>query len=45
MKKIMLALVVVGNMLLANVGIVKTITGTVEVKRAKKVLLLKKGST
>jgi len=41
----MLTLLLVGNLLLANVGIVKTIKGTVEVKRAKKVLLLKKGSS
>jgi len=45
MKKIMLLLVILGNVVFANVGIVKTIKGTVEVKRAKKVLLLKKGSS
>jgi len=44
MKKVMLVLVLVSNLLLANIGIVKIIKGTVEVKRAKKVLLLKKGS-
>jgi len=41
----MLMWMVVGNLLLADVGIVKTLTGTVEVKRAKKTILLKKGST
>jgi len=44
MKKIILVLLVISNVLFANVGIVKTITGEVEVKRAKKVLLLAKGS-
>lgn len=44
MGKIMLVLILVSNLLLASVGIVKKITGTVEVKRAKKVFLLKKGS-
>ena len=33
------------NLLLAGVGIVKKITGTVEVKRAKKIIVLKKGSS
>ena len=45
MKRVMLMWMVVGNLLLADVGIVKTLTGTVEVKRAKKTILLKKGST
>jgi len=45
MKKTILVLLVVGNLLFANVGIVKTITGEVEVKRDKKTLLLKKGSS
>lgn len=44
MGKIMLGLILVSNLLLASVGIVKKITGTVEVKRAKKVIILKKGS-
>ena len=44
MGKIMLVLMLVSNLLLASVGIVKKITGTVEVKRAKQVMLLKKGS-
>jgi len=45
MKKIMLTLLVIGNLLSAHVGIVKRLTGEVEVKRNKKVLLLKKGSS
>lgn len=45
MKRVMFAIVVIGNVLFADVGIVKTLTGTVEVKRAKKTILLKKGST
>jgi hypothetical protein len=44
MGKIMLVLILVSNLLLASVGIVKKVTGTVEVKRAKKVFLLKQGS-
>ena len=44
MGKIMLVLILVSNLLLASVGIVKKITGTVEVKRGKSVMLLKKGS-
>jgi len=44
MGKIMLVLILVSNLLFASVGIVKKITGTVKVKRAKKVMLLKKGS-
>jgi len=44
MKKVMLLLIMVSNFLLASVGIVKTINGTVEVQRAKKVIVLKKGS-
>jgi len=41
----MLTLLVIGNLLSAHVGIVKRLTGEVEVKRNKKVLLLKKGSS
>jgi hypothetical protein len=44
MGKIMLVLILISNLLLASVGIVKKITGTVEVKRDKKVLTLKKGN-
>jgi hypothetical protein len=45
MKRVVLAMVLMGNVLLADVGMVKTLTGTVEVKRAKKTIALKKGST
>ena len=44
MGKMMLVLILLSNLLLASVGIVKKITGTVEVKRGKSVMLLKKGS-
>lgn len=44
MKKIMLVLIFTSGLLLANVAIVKKITGTVEVKRDKSTILLKKGS-
>ncbi|CAA6816069.1 MAG: Unknown protein [uncultured Sulfurovum sp.] len=44
MKKILLWLAM-GNLLFASVGIVKTTTGTVEVKRDKKVIFLKQGSS
>ena len=44
MKKVILLLIMISNLLLASVGIVKTIDGTVEVQRAKKVIALKKGS-
>jgi len=44
MGKIVLLMLIVSNLVLGNVGIVKKITGTVEVKRLKKVLILKKGS-
>jgi len=43
--RIIMLLVVMANLLFANVGTVKNITGKVEVKRAKKVHLLKKGSS
>jgi len=45
MKRVMLAWMIVSSLLFADVGIVKTITGTVEVKRAKKMITLQKGST
>jgi len=45
MKRVVLAMMVMGSLLFADVGIVKTLTGTVEVKRAKKTIVLKKGST
>lgn len=44
MKKVLLWLAM-GNLLFASVGIVKTTTGTVEVKRDKKVIFLKQGSS
>lgn len=44
MKKIILVAIVISNLLLGSVGIVKTVTGTVEAKRAKKIIVLKKGS-
>jgi hypothetical protein len=44
MGKIVLLLVMVSSLLFSSVGIVKKITGKVEVKRAKKLMLLKKGS-
>jgi hypothetical protein len=44
MGKIMLMLILLSNLLLASVGIVKKIMGTVEVKRGKSIMLLKKGS-
>lgn len=43
MKKVLL-LVVMGSFLFANVGFVKKVIGEVEVKRAKKTIVLKKGS-
>lgn len=45
MGKIILLIMMFSNLLLAGVGIVKNITGTVEVKRAKKIIVLKKGSS
>jgi len=45
MKRVVLAMVVMGSLLFADVGMVKTLTGTVEVKRDKKTITLKKGST
>jgi len=44
MKKVVLVWIIISNLLFANIGIVKTIRGRVEVKRAKKVFSLKKGS-
>jgi len=41
----MLIWILISNLVFADIGIVKTLTGTVEVKRAKKVIILKKGST
>ncbi|CAA6827315.1 MAG: Unknown protein [uncultured Sulfurovum sp.] len=43
MKQI-IVMIVMSNLLLANVGIVKNIIGKVELQRAQKVLLLHKGS-
>lgn len=42
--KVLLLMILVGELLFANVGIVKKISGIVEVKRAKKIIFLKKGS-
>jgi len=44
MKKVVLVWIIISSLLFANIGIVKTIRGRVEVKRAKKVFSLKKGS-
>ncbi|HIP52356.1 MAG TPA: hypothetical protein EYG94_09745 [Campylobacterales bacterium] len=44
MKKMFGFMVLMSALLLANVGIVKTLEGKVEVKRVKKVIVLKKGS-
>jgi len=45
MSKLIIALLFMGNLLFANVGIVKKITGTVEIKRQGKVIKVKKGSS
>ena len=45
MKKITVLVVLLGNVLFANIAIVKTMTGEVNVKRDKEVLSLKVGST
>jgi hypothetical protein len=44
MKNVVVLTMLMSGLLLANVGIVKKLKGTVEVKRAKTVMLLKKGS-
>ena len=44
MIKLMIGVVLMGNLLLADVGIVKKITGVVKIKRQGKVLRIKKGS-
>ncbi len=45
MRRFFILLVVVSNVLFASVGVVKIITGKVELKRAKKVIALTKGTT
>jgi len=45
MGKIILFIAVLGNTLFANVGMVKTLTGTVEVKRGTSTMTLTVGST
>lgn len=45
MKKIILFTIIVSNILFASVAIIKSTTGTVEIKRAKKVLVAKKGNS
>jgi len=44
MMKLILGVVLMGNLLFANVGIVKKITGKVEIKRQGKVLRVRIGS-
>jgi len=44
MIKVVTTILILNNLLFAGVAMVKTITGKVEVKRAKKTLSLKKGS-
>jgi len=43
MTKVIVGLLFMGNLLFAGVGIVKKVTGTVEIKRQGKVLTAKKG--
>lgn len=45
MKRVVLLIVLISNILFANVAIVKTMSGKVEVKRSKKIISLKVGST
>ena len=45
MGKTILLIMIFSNLLLASVGMVKNITGTVEVKRAKKIIVLKRGTS
>ena len=45
MRKVILWVLIMNNFLLASVGMVKTATGTVEVKRDTKVVALKVGSS
>lgn len=45
MKNVVLFMLLMSSFLLADVGIVKKLKGIVEVKRAKKVMLLKEGSS
>ena len=45
MGKTILLIMIFSNLLLAGVGMVKNITGTVEVKRAKKIIVLKRGTS
>jgi len=44
-KRVVLLIVLISNILFANVAIVKTMSGKVEVKRSKKIISLKVGST
>ena len=44
MKRVLLLIGLISNILFANVAIVKTLSGKVEVKRAKKIISLKVGS-
>jgi hypothetical protein len=45
MSKLIIGLIFMGNLLFANVGIVKDITGTVEMKRQGKIIRIKRGTT
>jgi len=45
MNRIVKLMVLLGTMLFANVGVVKTLEGKAEVKRDKKLIVLKEGST
>ena len=45
MIKIIISIVIINNFLFASLGMVKTITGTVEVKRDKETILLQIGTT
>jgi hypothetical protein len=44
MSKLMIGLLIMGNLLIANVGIIKKVTGKVEIKRQGKVISARKGS-
>ncbi len=44
MNRIVKLMILLGTMLFANVGVVKTVEGKAEVKRAKKLIVLKEGS-
>ena len=44
MSKLIIGLLFMGNLLFANVGIIKKVTGAVEIKRQGKVFTAKKGS-